>query len=115
MARIPAEVKSSGPTLDEWEFGILIHEMPNHPPLKYVFYIAAPPEKVWEGFVSPESNRILFMGAELDGEFRPGASVAWVGPGPDGKRVAYVQAGVVEYDPPKRLVYTFATKISRGA
>jgi uncharacterized protein YndB with AHSA1/START domain len=59
-------------------------------PLNYVFYIAATPEKVWEGFVSPESNRILFMGAELQADFRPGGSMAWVGPGPDGKRVAYV-------------------------
>jgi len=34
--------------------------MANQAPLKYVFYIAAPPDKVWEGFVSPESNRIIF-------------------------------------------------------
>lgn len=82
--------------------------MPHHPPLRFVFYIAAPPEKVWDGFVSREANKILFMGADLEGEFRAGAAVAWVGPGPDGKRVAYVRAEVLQSDPPKRLEYTFA-------
>jgi len=48
-------------------------------PLKYVFYIAATPEKVWEGFVSRESNHIIFSGAELQADFRPGGSVAWIG------------------------------------
>jgi len=39
--------------------------MANPAPLSYVIYIAAPAEKVWEGFVSKESNRVLFMGAQL--------------------------------------------------
>ncbi len=30
--------------------------MAHQAPLKYIFYIAATPEKVWEGFVSRESN-----------------------------------------------------------
>ena len=34
-------------------------------PLKYILYIAATPEKVWEGFVSRESNRIIFSGADF--------------------------------------------------
>src|SRR5579862_2153763 len=77
-------------------------------PLRFVFYIAAPAEKVWEGFVSPESNRIIFMGAELDGDFRAGGSVAWCGRDPDGKPIAYVRARVLQYDAPRRLEYTFA-------
>jgi hypothetical protein len=28
-------------------------------------------EKVWEGFVSQESNRIIFSGAELQADFKP--------------------------------------------
>ena len=43
--------------------------MAHQPPLKYVFYIAATPEKVWEGFVSQETNRIIFAGAELQADF----------------------------------------------
>ncbi|HXL21698.1 MAG TPA: hypothetical protein VOA78_04465 [Candidatus Dormibacteraeota bacterium] len=35
--------------------------MAHQAPLKYIFYFAATPEKVWEGFVSRESNRILFI------------------------------------------------------
>jgi uncharacterized protein YndB with AHSA1/START domain len=77
-------------------------------PLSYVIYIAATPEKVWEGFVSKESNRIIFGGAELEADWKPGGAMAWVGPGPDGKAVKYVHGGVLQYDPPKTLQYTFA-------
>jgi uncharacterized protein YndB with AHSA1/START domain len=82
--------------------------MPEQRPLQFVFYIAAPAEKVWEGFVSPESNRVLFMGAELKVDLKPGGPMNWVGPGPDGKRVTYVGGEVIEADPPKRLRYTFS-------
>ena len=36
--------------------------MAQQTPLHFVFYFAAPPDKVWEGFVSSESNRIIFTG-----------------------------------------------------
>src|ERR1700744_5107304 len=77
-------------------------------PLSYVIYIAATPERVWEGFVSKESNRILFGGAELVAEWKPGGSMAWVGPGPDGKPMKYVHGEVIRYEAPKTLQYTFA-------
>ena len=77
-------------------------------PLHFVFYIAAPPEKVWEGFVSPESNRVLFMGAELEADLKPGGSMNWVGTAPDGKRMTYVRGDVLQSEPPKLLQYTFA-------
>jgi uncharacterized protein YndB with AHSA1/START domain len=77
-------------------------------PLSYVIYIAATPEKVWEGFVSKESNRIIFAGAELEADWTAGGAMAWVGTGPDGKPVKYVHGEVLEYDPPKTLQYTFA-------
>jgi uncharacterized protein YndB with AHSA1/START domain len=76
--------------------------------LHFVFYFAAPPEKVWEGFVSPESNRIIFMGAELEADLRPGGPMNWVGPGADGKRSTYVRGEVLQSDPPRLLQYTFA-------
>jgi uncharacterized protein YndB with AHSA1/START domain len=77
-------------------------------PLRFVFYFAAPPDKVWEGFVSPESNRVIFGGAELEVELRPGGPMNWVGPGPDGKRMTYVRGEVIQADPPKLLQYSFA-------
>jgi uncharacterized protein YndB with AHSA1/START domain len=86
-------------------------------PLHFVFYFAAPPEKVWEGLVSSESNRILFMGAELEAELKPGGSMNWVGVGADGKRNVYVRGEVLQAEPPKLLQYTFAIgaseKVSR--
>ncbi len=82
--------------------------MANPASLSYVIYIAAPPEKVWEGFVSKESNRTLFMGAELEAEWKAGGSMAWVGQGPDGKLIKYVHGDVLRFDPPKVLQYTFA-------
>jgi uncharacterized protein YndB with AHSA1/START domain len=82
--------------------------MPHQPPLKYVFYIAATPEKVWEGFVSRDSNRIIFSGAELQADFKPGGLLAWVGAVPDGKPMTYVQGKVLRFEPPKVFQYTFA-------
>ncbi len=77
-------------------------------PLKFVFYMAATPEKVWDGFVSAESNRIIFAGADFQAELKPGGSLAWVGPGPDGKPMSYVRGKVLQCDRPKLLQYTFA-------
>ena len=82
--------------------------MSQQPQLNYPLYIAATPEKVWEGFVSPESNRIIFAGAKFEADLKPGGSMAWVGPGPDGKPMAYVQGKVLKCDPPKLLQYTFS-------
>jgi len=75
--------------------------------LHFVFYIAAPAEKVWEGFVSPESNQALF-GAELEAELKPGGAMIWAGAGPDGKRVTFVHGEVIKAESPKLLQYTFA-------
>ncbi|WP_158751365.1 SRPBCC domain-containing protein [Acidobacterium sp. S8] len=82
--------------------------MAEQTPLHFVFYIAATPDKVWEGFVSPESNRVLFMGAELEVDLKPGGSMNWVGIGADGKRTTYVHGEVLQSEPPKLLQYTFA-------
>jgi uncharacterized protein YndB with AHSA1/START domain len=81
-------------------------------PLTYTFYFAAAPEKVWEGFTSQESNRVIFMGAELHADFKPGGEIAWMGPGKDGKIIPYVHGKVLRADAPKVLQYTFATSQS---
>jgi uncharacterized protein YndB with AHSA1/START domain len=91
--------------------------MAEQAPMKFVFYIAAPAEKVWEGFTSAESNRVIFGGAEFEADLKPGGQMAWVGTGPDGKRVTYVHGEVIKAEPPKLLQYTFqmcgAEKFSR--
>ena len=82
--------------------------MAEQTPLHFVFYFAAPPDKVWEGFVSSESNRIIFTGAELEADLKPGGRMNWVGTGADGKRSIYVRGEVLQSAPPKLLQYTFA-------
>jgi uncharacterized protein YndB with AHSA1/START domain len=92
-------------------------QMAQQTPLHFVFYFAAPPDKVWEGFVSSESNRIIFMGAELEVDLKPGGSMNWVGTGADGNRSTYVRGEVLQSEPPRLLQYIFAlgssSKISR--
>ena len=77
-------------------------------PLQFVYYIAATPEKVWEGFVSSEANRTIFMGAEFEADLKPGGYMRWVGPGPDGKPTIYVRSEILHYEPAQLLQYTFA-------
>jgi len=77
------------------------------PPLVFTFYIAAPIEKVWNGFVSKEANQTIFMGADFDVDLRPGGVMAWSGPGQDGQRTRYVTGEVLNVEAPTRLEYKF--------
>jgi uncharacterized protein YndB with AHSA1/START domain len=77
------------------------------PPLVFTFYIAAPLEKVWDGFVSKEANQTIFMGADFELELRPGGAMNWSGPGKDGQRMRYVTGEVIRVEPPTRLEYKF--------
>jgi uncharacterized protein YndB with AHSA1/START domain len=77
------------------------------PPLVFTYYIAAPVEKVWEGFVSKDTNRTIFLGAEFEVDLRPGGVMAWSGPGKDGKPMRYVTGEVLRADVPKLLEYRF--------
>jgi uncharacterized protein YndB with AHSA1/START domain len=76
-------------------------------PLIYTYYIAAPIEKVWKGFVSKEANEKIFTGATFDVELRPGGSMTWSGPGRDGKPTRCVTGRVTLVDEPKLLEYDF--------
>jgi len=77
------------------------------PALTFTFYIAAPIEKVWDGFVSKETNQTIFMGADFEVDLRPGGVMAWSGPGKDGQRMRYVTGEVVGVDAPRRFEYRF--------
>jgi uncharacterized protein YndB with AHSA1/START domain len=77
------------------------------PPLTFTFYIAAPIEKVWDGFVSKETNRQIFMGADFEIELKAGGSMSWSGPGKDGKPTRYVTGKVLRADAPRLLEYEF--------
>jgi len=76
-------------------------------PLILTYYIAAPVEKVWNGFVSKDVNRQIFMGADFEVDLRPGGAMTWSGPGPDGKPMRYVTGEVLRVEPLKLLEYKF--------
>jgi uncharacterized protein YndB with AHSA1/START domain len=76
-------------------------------PLIFTYYIAAPIEKVWNGFVSKETNQIIFMGAEFEVDLRPGGAMTWSGPGKDGKPTRYVTGEVLRVEAPKLFEYKF--------
>ena len=77
------------------------------PPLVFTFYIGAPIEKVWDGFVSVETNRTIFMGAEYAVDLRPGGAMTWSGPGKDGTLTRYVTGEVIAAQAPTLLEYRF--------
>jgi uncharacterized protein YndB with AHSA1/START domain len=76
-------------------------------PLIFTYYIAAPVEKVWDGFVSKEANQKIFMGADFAVDLKPGGAMTWSGPGKDGKPMRYVTGEVLRADAPKLLEYKF--------
>ena len=76
-------------------------------PLILTFYIAAPIEDVWNGFVSKETNQTIFMGADFEVDLRPGGAMAWSGPGKDGQRTRYVTGEVLRVERPTRFEYKF--------
>src|SRR6202167_6833942 len=76
-------------------------------PLIFTYYIAAPVEKVWDGCVSKDANRKIFMGAEFELDLKPGGAMSWSGPGKDGKPMRYVTGEVLRAEPPKLFEYKF--------
>jgi uncharacterized protein YndB with AHSA1/START domain len=76
-------------------------------PLTFTYYIAAPVEKVWDGFVSKEANQKIFMGADFEVDLRPGGTMTWSGPGKDGKPTRYVTGQVLRVEALKVLEYKF--------
>lgn len=73
--------------------------MAAQPPLHFVSYFAAAPGKVWEGFVSQESNRTIFGGAEFSADLKPGGTLQWTGLGADGKKTVSVHGEILKVDP----------------
>ena len=76
-------------------------------PLVFTIYIAAPIEKVWDGFVSKEANRTIFMGADFEVDLEPGGAMTWSGPGKDGQPTRYVTGEVMRVEAPALLEYKF--------
>ncbi|RXZ84630.1 polyketide cyclase [Paenibacillaceae bacterium] len=74
--------------------------------LKYVFFIAAAPEKVWNILVSPEGTSRTLFGSVIRSSFKPGEDLAYVGPGNEGDETVHVYGKLLEFIPLERFSYT---------
>ena len=73
------------------------------PQFVYVIYIASTPEKVFEALTDAEASKLYWHGNSLDSDWKVGSPFAL--------RLARhendVTGEVLEYDPPRRLAYSF--------
>jgi uncharacterized protein YndB with AHSA1/START domain len=73
------------------------------PEFAYVSYIETTPEKLWEALTSTEFSRQYWFGAELRTDWTIGSPFALVMNG-----TATDVGEILEFDPPRRLSYTFS-------
>jgi uncharacterized protein YndB with AHSA1/START domain len=76
--------------------------MSDKPNFVYVIYIASTPEKVFAALTDSEQSARYWFGYRVTSEWKVGAPFALM---KDGKR--WDTGTVLEYDPPRRLAYTF--------
>ena len=80
------------------------------PSYVYVTYIAATPQKVWQAFVDTDVMREYWVGSECArvnvSDWKPGSK--WEHQRLNEARTVDICGKVVESDPPRRLVYTWA-------
>jgi uncharacterized protein YndB with AHSA1/START domain len=82
------------------------------PDYVYVTYIATTPEKVWQAFVDPEVMRQYWIGPTSEcsrvniSDWKPGSR--WEHRRTDDTHAVDIVGKVVESNPPRRLVYTWA-------
>ena len=73
------------------------------PATVYTIYIASTPEQVWEALTSAEFSRQYFFGNSVEIEQKVGGSYVVR----QGDGALHISGEVVEYDPPRRLAFTF--------
>jgi uncharacterized protein YndB with AHSA1/START domain len=82
------------------------------PDFVYVTYIATTPEKVWQAFVDTDVMRQYWAGSTADcvrvnvSDWRPGST--WEHQRLDDAHTVDIVGKVLESDPPRRLVFTWA-------
>lgn len=70
----------------------------------YELYIRATPERVWQAITDGELTRQYYFGSPVSSDWSVGARFEMTSP--DGSQV-WVEGGVLEVDPPRRLVQSF--------
>ena len=73
------------------------------PEFVYVTYIETTPEKLWEALTNSDFTRRYWFGVRLRSDWKVGSSFEMV----HGDGSVSDAGKVVEYDPPRRLAYTF--------
>ena len=76
--------------------------MSDKPKFVYVIYIASTTEKVFKALTDPKQSARYWFGYEVTSEWKVGADFSLV---KDGRR--WDNGKVLEYDPPRRLSYSF--------
>lgn len=81
------------------------------PQFVYVIYIQAAPEKVWRGLVDPEMTRRYWMHENVS-DWKPGSP--WTHQRTDPSGTVDIVGEVIESDPPRRLLLTWAQPKDAG-
>ena len=76
--------------------------MSDKPKFVYVIYIASTPDKVFKALTDAKTSARYWFGYEVTSDWKVGAAFALV---KDGRR--WDTGKVLEYDPPRRLSYSF--------
>jgi uncharacterized protein YndB with AHSA1/START domain/DNA-binding transcriptional ArsR family regulator len=74
----------------------------------HVVHIRTTPEKLWEALTRPELTRHYYYGMEIISELRPGTPLEYTRSEPDGSRKRLIAGQILEIEPPRRLVHSFA-------
>jgi len=70
----------------------------------YTVFIRAPREKVWDAMTKAEFTRRYLYGSEPNTTWKPGSRLQWT---EHGTGNALVDGEVIEYDKPRRLVFSW--------
>lgn len=81
------------------------------PEFVYTLYIAAPAERVWNALVDGDLTK-KYWGHENRSDWKPGSRWEHVRVGPEGK--VDIVGKVIEIDPPRRLVTSWARPRDEG-
>jgi uncharacterized protein YndB with AHSA1/START domain len=74
----------------------------------YVLYIRTSADRLWRAIVDPELTLQYFHNTAIQSDLRPGSSIDYMKTGDDGEKRSAVSGKVVEAEPNRRLVHSFA-------